>query len=914
MDPSEPPSGNGPFNRHFGFAPATDTPGPISKPDFQVLFESAPGLYLVLTPDLTIVAASDAYLQATMTQRPNILGKKIFEVFPDNPEDPSATGTRNLAASMERVLRFRDSDVMAVQKYDIRRPEAQGGKFEERYWSPVNSPVFGREGKIAYIIHRVEDLTEFVRLRQLGTERDRLEVNMRQQIQKAEAEIFLRAQELASANRKLEEANRELGRLFEKTQELDRLKTRFFANVSHEFRTPLTLLLGPLEDLLRWIGEDPPPDWRDRLDLVHRNALRLLKMVNILLDFSRIESHGMEARFEPVDLSAFTAQLAANFHSFAQKAGLEYVVRCEPLPEPFYVDIEMWEKIVFNLLSNAFKFTLSGQVVLSLEKVDGHAELRVRDTGTGIPPQDLPHIFERFYRAAQAKGRIQEGSGIGLSLVKELVTMQGGTVECQSRPGEGSILIVRIPAGTAHIPEGRIVPRSGNAVAAPGPNPYVEEALGWLPESVRKSPVSESVSLPEGPEAVAAKPEPTIDEPAAGKDGPTPAPCILLVEDNIELRNYIRGILEGSWKVQCAGNGEEALNIARKNPPDLVLTDVMMPVMGGLELLSELRRDSRMRTLPIILISARAGEESAIGGLEAGADDYLVKPFSTPELMARVRTHLKLGLMRKKAQEDLRRSEERLRKVYKMEAIGRLAGGIAHDFNNLLTVINGFSALAADLVPKTGPLQGYLQEIRSSADRMAELVKQLLAFARKQFITPRLTSLNRFVAGVEDMVRMVVGERVKLTISLDPDSGSIVADKDQLVQIVLNLALNAQEAMPDGGSFFMGTSLAMLDIGHPALEPGMRPGEYARLTFADTGKGIPSENLDKIFEPFFTTKLTGGGAGLGLSSAQGMVRQSGGNITVKSEPGKGATFEVYFPLVKPRETAPAVTTFQTHMF
>ncbi|MBA2527918.1 MAG: response regulator [Pyrinomonadaceae bacterium] len=206
-------------------------------PDFRSLFESAPGVYLVLTPDFTILAASDAYLRATMTRREEILGLSLFKVFPDNPDDPNASGVSNLRASLERVLQNRVADAMAVQKYDIRRPESEGGGFEERYWSPVNSPVFDDSSEIIYIIHRVEDATEFVRLKQAGAEQDKLTEEVRKRAEQVEVEVYVRALELAEANNKLRRANEELGRLFEKTKELDLLKTQFFANVSHEVKS-----------------------------------------------------------------------------------------------------------------------------------------------------------------------------------------------------------------------------------------------------------------------------------------------------------------------------------------------------------------------------------------------------------------------------------------------------------------------------------------------------------------------------------------------------------------------------------------------------------------------------------------------------------------------------------------------------
>jgi signal transduction histidine kinase len=446
-------------------------------PDFQTLFESAPHLNLVLAADLLIVAVSDAYLQATMTRREDILGHHIFDVFPDNPADPTATGVRNLRASLERVLRNRVTDTMAVQKYDIRRPASEGGGFEERYWSPVNSPVLGPDGEIAYIVHRVEDVTEFVRLTQVGSEQQRANEELRTRAVQMEAEIYLRAQQLGEANQQLERANEELARLYEQLQELDNLKTQFFSNVSHEFRTPLSLILAPVEDLLAKPEGTLPPEDRAQLEMVHRNGLRLQTLVNTLLDFSRIEAGRAQAVYEPVDLAAFSAELASVFRAAIEQAGMRLIVDCSPLPEPVYVDRGMWETIVLNLLSNALKFTWKGQIEVVLRQVGEAVELAVRDTGTGIAPEELPRLFERFHRVQGARGRTHEGTGIGLAMVRELVALHGGTVRVESVYGQGSTFTVSVPLGSAHLPADRISATGPSSSAALSANHQVKEGL-----------------------------------------------------------------------------------------------------------------------------------------------------------------------------------------------------------------------------------------------------------------------------------------------------------------------------------------------------------------------------------------------------------------------------------------------------
>ncbi|WP_243147371.1 GAF domain-containing sensor histidine kinase [Scytonema sp. UIC 10036] len=262
--------------------------------------------------------------------------------------------------------------------------------------------------------------------------------------------------------------------------ELDRAKTTFFSNVSHEFRTPLTLMLGPVEDALTDRDNPLSPPQRQRIEVMQRNGLRLLKLVNTLLDFSRIDSDRFQCVYDPTDLATFTAELASVFRSAIEKANLRLVVDCPPLAEPIYVEREMWEKIVLNLLSNAFKFTFTGEITVRLHQVGHQVELAVKDTGIGIPSKEIPRLFERFHRVKGVQGRTFEGSGIGLALVQELVKLHGGTVRVSSVEGEGSCFRVSIPTGCAHLPPERIGATRTMTSTAIGASPYVEEALQWL--------------------------------------------------------------------------------------------------------------------------------------------------------------------------------------------------------------------------------------------------------------------------------------------------------------------------------------------------------------------------------------------------------------------------------------------------
>lgn len=432
--------------------------------------------------------------------------------------------------------------------------------------------------------------------------------------------------------------------------EIDRAKTAFFANVSHEFRTPLTLILAPIEDTLA--GSGLPDDDRRRLTVAHRNSLRLLKMVNALLEFSRIEAGRAQANYTATDLGAFTAELASNFQSACDRAGLALVVNCPPLPEPAYVDLDLWEKIVLNLVSNAFKFTLGGQITVTLRAAAGTAELQVTDTGIGIAEADIPKVFDRFSRIEGAGGRSHEGTGIGLALVQELVRMHGGGIRVESTVGRGTTFTVWIPLGSDHLAADRIgSPPAGPSVQAEA---FVGEAMQWatLADGTMDNPPPLSGA------GHSVTPEPTIRD--AGGDGIQPA-RILWVDDNADMRDYVRRLLDGRFRVEAVGDGEAALTAALADPPELVLSDVMLPKLDGIELLHRLRADGRTREVPVVLLSARAGEEAKVEALRAGADDYVVKPFSARELVARIDAQVNARRIRREVASALRESEARFR-------------------------------------------------------------------------------------------------------------------------------------------------------------------------------------------------------------------------------------------------------------
>jgi signal transduction histidine kinase len=466
--------------------------------------------------------------------------------------------------------------------------------------------------------------------------------------------------------------------------ELDCAKTAFFSNVSHEFRTPLTLILGTLEEVLSRstvLGED-----RDRIDVAFRNGLRLQKLVNALLDFSRIEAGRTRADYELTDVSARTAELASVFRSTIERAGMRLLVDCQPVPGPVYLDPEMWEKIVLNLLSNAFKYTFAGDIQISVQQVGENIELSIRDTGVGIPQAELLRVFDRFHRVEGVHGRTSEGTGIGLALVQEMVKLHGGSVKVQSTYGQGSTFTVSIPVGKDHLPPDSIA----SSRAVPGVrtplHAYVGEALACLP-----------------------RPASTV------KAGASMRPRVLLADDNADMREYISSLLIADYDVTAVVNGQEALSQALQRLPDLILSDVMMPHMDGFELLAALRSREETRTIPVVMLSARADEEAKIEGLEMRADDYLAKPFSSRELRARVASQIELARLRR---ELIMRSEACVQNL-----AGRLINAHDEERNRISRELH--DDIAQRLALLSGTLEMYAQESRSKAKASISTGKKL---------------------------------------------------------------------------------------------------------------------------------------------------------------------------------------------
>jgi signal transduction histidine kinase len=660
--------------------------------------------------------------------------------------------------------------------------------------------------------------------------------------------------------------------------EIDRAKTDFFSNVSHEFRTPLTLMLGPLEETLSESGLSG--EVHERLEVAHRNSIRLLKLVNTLLDFSRLEAGRIEAVYEAVDLPALTRELASVFRSSIEKAGLKLIVEAPAIDADVFVDREMWEKIVFNLLSNAFKFTFEGQISVTLRNTGARVELEVSDTGTGIPDAELPHLFERFHRVKGARGRSYEGSGIGLALVQELVKLHGGNVRVISAVGHGSTFTVSIPTGWAHLPADRLGGERRLASTGLSGDAYVQEVVKWLPEATHHldglaSFTSASVSAADGQQRAR----------------------ILLADDNADMRDYLRRLLSTRYDVEATGDGETALAMTSRSEFDLVLSDVMMPKLDGFGLLKALRAGEKTRTIPIILLSARAGEESRVEGMDAGADDYLVKPFSARELLARVESHLNLQRVR-------RDSEVALLEMMALEKKARASAEVAnrvkddflamlsHELRTPLNAIVGWTHLLKNGKLSDKDRERGIDVIDRNATAQREIIDELLDVSRivtgKLKLEAKPVELQGVIEAAIDAVRpMAEAKRIEIVTSIDPNAGLVMGEAVRLQQVIWNLLSNAVKFTPKHGRVEVGLKTIDKDI---------------EIVVRDTGEGIDPEFLPYIFERFrqadSSSRRMHGGLGLGLSIVRSLVEMHGGQIRAESEgKGAGATFTLTLPLM-----------------
>ncbi|MET0242664.1 MAG: ATP-binding protein, partial [Flavitalea sp.] len=622
--------------------------------------------------------------------------------------------------------------------------------------------------------------------------------------------------------------------------------------------------LGPLEDALN--SPQSITENATRLQMAHRNGLRLQKLVNTLLEFSRIEAGRVEGKFAQVDIIAFTKDLASTFRSAIEKAGMDLIIETEVVRDEVFVDTDMWEKIVLNLISNAFKYTSEGSIKLTIAQQGKNIKLSVTDTGTGIPDDQLDRIFERFHRIENFGGRSQEGTGIGLSMVKELVRLHGGFITVESEFGKGSTFTVEIPSGKEHLDDSASNNKI-NAKVSSGSAAFVEEALKWLPGESE-----DSISVKE-------------------EDNPLQKVIrIVLADDNTDMRDYINRLLSPKYEIITATNGEEAFEKILQHKPDLILSDVMMPRIDGFGLLKIVRENEAVKTTPFIFLSARAGEESRVEGLQAGADDYLVKPFSAKELFAKVESTIRISSQRVEMEGRLKLmvAEKTKALIQSNEDLQQFAHVASHDLKEPVRKIRTFTdrlqkniGNLADEKSKT-----YFEKINSASSRMVSMIEGVLAFSTVNAgdIQPEKFSLSEVIANIEEDLELSILNKSAIIEARDlPD---IVGARVLIYQLLYNLCSNSLKFSVPGSPVRIS-----IFAGKAKVKPG-----YAELIVQDNGIGFDQQFASRIFETFtrLNSKDEYEGTGLGLALCKKIVERHGGEIHGESEEGKGTS--IYFTL------------------
>ncbi|HOX42362.1 MAG TPA: ATP-binding protein [Myxococcota bacterium] len=699
------------------------------------------------------------------------------------------------------------------------------------------------------------------------------------------------AEMAAGLERRVAERTAELEDANLRLRELDQLKSRFFANISHELRTPLCLILSPLEAMLeeglgRYSGEQ-----RQELDGLKRNALVLLKLIDDLLDLSRLEDARLRLRLEEVDLAGLVALLVETARPLAERKRLRVELTAGPRPM-LEADPEKLERVVVNLLSNALKFTdPGGRVELEVGEdpgPPGAAWLRVRDTGVGIPAEELGRIFDRFYQVDSSATRRRGGSGIGLSLARELAELHGGELLAESEPGRGSCFTVRLPLSADGLPAERVERRQRTDQV---PELRREEDAG-LPEwtdQIRASPDYRFLGFEEATERRVA--------PRRQDEG-AKAARLLVVDDNPDVLRFLEQVLGATYDLWPVQDGERALALLEAQRHDLVVCDVMMPGMSGLELCRRVKTNPRLQDIPVLLLTARSADEGRIEGHQVGADHYLTKPFHPAELLAAIE-----ALLARRVRESEVAANRRA------ASLETLLAGLAHELRNAAHQAQSAQqagwlvarrALGANPAPALEADLGRMEDIaRRALGRLSAVVMSLQRYAFRQLHVPWVElDLGELVR--QEVSRLTSAEQKGVRLEVAAVEGvRLRGPQEELRQLVINLVENAVQATQPGG-------WVRVAVGREAGK--------ARLVVEDNGCGIPPENRDRVFDLFFTTKDPGKGVGLGLALVKRTVTDLGGALQLDSEPGRGTRFSLELPSLdhrpepSPEPPAPGDTT------
>ncbi|HEX4265357.1 MAG TPA: ATP-binding protein [Verrucomicrobiae bacterium] len=687
--------------------------------------------------------------------------------------------------------------------------------------------------------------------------------------------------ELDRNKKALEESNQKL-------VELDQIKSRFFANISHELRTPLTLLLAPLETLMQRFNHSFDGETREVLDTMHSNGMRLLKLINDLLDLVRLESGRLEVKHEPLDVSDFVKGLASAARQVADDKRLRLETIIDPELGAVAADRDKLEKIVLNLVFNALKFTpAGGRVELRAQKKDDLFVITVSDTGMGISAKNLPFVFDRFWQADGTSKRKYQGVGIGLALVKELTEVQGGKVNVESTEGKGTVFTVQLPYQKA------------DAIAKPEPTEDSEttdfreqrtvSSEEWLANLYRRAELFPAMT----PVQETLKP---VETARNGRQ-----PKLLVADDEPDMLRFLKSQLIRHYEVIEAVDGQQAIEKASQFLPDIILLDMMMPEKDGLQACRELRERTSTQSIPIILLTARADEETKLAALSAGASDFLPKPFSTTELHVRIKNlveshHFQTKLSKQNQAlestiEQLKETESQLVQTEKLASLGRMSAGIIHEINNplnfattgLYTLRNKGKYLATEQQAEYAEV---LKDVEEGIKRVKTIVSDLRMFTHPDTESRDQVEVAEVVSSALRFLANEWKDRVQIDQTLDPHQ-TVWANKNKLIHVFTNLLQNSLDALKDK-EFNNGEKPAI------TIGGGIENGRSI-VRVRDNGPGIDAQHLDKIFDPFFTTKDVGAGMGLGLSICYRIVQENEGRIAVKTEVGKYCEFTLEFP-------------------
>jgi signal transduction histidine kinase len=688
--------------------------------------------------------------------------------------------------------------------------------------------------------------------------------------------------ELDKNRRAVEESNRKL-------VELDQIKSRFFANISHELRTPLTLLLAPLETLMQKFNRSLDGETREVLSTMHSNGMRLLKLINDLLDLVRLESGKLEVKHEVLNVLDFVKGLASAARQVADDKRLRLETIVDPELGSVVSDRDKLEKIVLNLVFNALKFTpAGGRVELRAEKKDDAFIITVSDTGMGISAKNLPFVFDRFWQADGTSKRKYQGVGIGLALVKELTEIQGGKVDVQSTEGQGTVFTVRLPFQKA---EPVAMPAAAPKEETPDAETRTVSSEEWLANLYRRAELFPAMTpLQE-----------TLKPVETSRNGHH-LPKALVADDEPDMLRFLKSQLIQHYEVLEAVDGQQAIEKAAQFLPDVILLDMMMPEKDGLQACRELRERTSTQSIPIIMLTARADEETKLAALAAGASDFLPKPFSTTELHVRIKNLVeshqyqsklsKQNMALESTIEQLKDTESQLVQTEKLASLGRMSAGIIHEINNplnfattgLYTLRNKGKYLAAE---QQADYAEVLKDVEEGIKRVKTIVSDLRMFTHPDTESRDQVEVAEVIGSALRFLANEWKDRVEIEQTLNPHL-AVWANKNKLIHVFTNLLQNSLDALKTK-EFKDGEKPKII------IEGTVTNGRSI-LRLRDNGPGIDQQHLGKIFDPFFTTKDVGEGMGLGLSICYRIIQECEGRISVKTEVGKFCEFTLEFPL------------------